>query len=624
MKKLMRSFGPLRLKRCLACLLALLFALCSAGCACAGVTLGVVGAGVQAFLSASGPSAPPVRVPARTAAPTQPPEGAGASAADPAPSASAAHAQVPFSEMAYERPDLDALSELLTELLLDEEKGVGTETLLDRYDEALARFNAADSMLSLCYVRYAHDVSDEYYREEYAYLETELNALDLAMTDVSLALLSRGDEARARWGDGFADCVLRGDALNSEAIQPLLEREQKLTMEYDALLSAFVLEDGGRTYTAEQISELAAQDYEAYVRLFDAYYFALNGKAGKIFLELLSVRSEIAGALGYDSYADYRYDCYERDYSVSDAKALHDAVKKHLVPLYRKAVIKNTLSGYDIYADTFAHDVFLEQLRTAMADFSPLALETLDYLQQYGLYDHASGGDRMQSSFSTFFSDYGAPFLFAEWTGSYQDTSTLVHELGHCINYYQNPAVGWSVSDPLDLAEIDSQGLEMLTMPYYASFYGSPKAVRSARLNRCCDMLYAVISGCMEDEFQQIVYSDPAMTLAQMNAAYLRLAEAYGFADLYGYTGTEWVQIPHTFQSPLYYISYATSALGAMQLFELSERDRAAAGEAYLSILMREPYARFRQTLKKNGLSDPFSESTVEELAEVLDAAIDR
>ena len=164
MKKMMKLLQPVPLGRLLPLLLALVL-LC--------------GACVMPPAATEAPAA--TKVPAATEAP--------AATAVPA----AAHPNIPFSEMAYERPDTDALTEKLNALIADAQaEGGGTDALLDRFDEALADFNAASSALSLCYVYYAHDVSDAYYRDEYAELLAALNRIDLLMTDAALALLERG------------------------------------------------------------------------------------------------------------------------------------------------------------------------------------------------------------------------------------------------------------------------------------------------------------------------------------------------------------------------------------------------------------------------------------------------
>ena len=83
----------------------------------------------------------------------------------------------------------------------------------------------------------------------------------------------------------------------------------------------------------------------------------------------------------------------------------------------------------------------------------------------------------------------------------------------------------------------------------------------------------------MYDEFLAEVYSDPTLSLAEINARFKDISEAYGY---YYPEGQEeswfWARVPHNFQSPFYYISYAVSA--ALKEAELADIfDRAAVRE---------------------------------------------
>lgn len=541
-------------------------------------------------------------------------------------SASQAHPDVAFSDMRYERPDLDALEDGLDALLADAKKGrKSVDEMLERYRSIQDAYNNADSQMSLSYLLYAMNVKTSDYKDEYADLYARLNELDLTMTDASIALLESekyGSAARAAWGGEYSDTVFENEALNSFEIQPLLEQEQDLTFRYDELLSSFELYDGGRRWTVEALAPAyyaGEIDYDEYVRLYDRYYLELNREAGKLFIDLLRVRDDIAKTLGFGSYAAYMYECYDRDYTVVDARALQQAVKEHIVPVYIRASTENYA---DLSDASFDLDIYFVKLQRAARDFSPLLLESLNYMLRNDLYDFNVSADKMEGSFTTYLSNYNAPFIFSQWEGSSGNVRTVIHELGHFTNYYLNALVGWSVSDPLDLAEVDSQGLELLFLPYYDTFFG--KNADTAAAETLLDAMYAIVTGCMEDEFQQEVYQNPNMTLDEMNELYLRLAGEYGMQELYGFTGTEWVGIPHTFQSPMYYISYATSMILSMELWDKSQSDYDAARRAYFAILQREPYAKLRSTAALNGLSDPLGEGTIEHLADTLAGYFDR
>ena len=232
------------------------------------------------------------------------------------------------------------------------------------------------------------------------------------------------------------------------------------------------------------------------------------------------------------------------------------------------------------------------------------------------LYDFSYGKNKMESNFTTYLSDYNAPFIFSMWTGESTDISTILHELGHFTSYYHNAVVGYSATDNLDLAEVDSQALVLLVMKYFDSFYG--KYAQQAKTEVLLDAMYSLLSGCMEDEFQQDVYENPNMTLDQMNDLYASLAEEYGLQQVYGYQGTEWVLISHTFQTPMYYISYAVSMVPALELFDLAQSDMESAKNAYFNIITRKSYETLGDVLKRNGLASVFDQNTIREIASIL------
>jgi oligoendopeptidase F len=149
-------------------------------------------------------------------------------------------------------------------------------------------------------------------------------------------------------------------------------------------------------------------------------------------------------------------------------------------------------------------------------------------------------------------------------------------------------------------------------MQYYDEFFGDLS--QAAVVEKLQDALYSLITGCMEDEFQQEVYEDPDITLREMNKLYGELAEEYGLADIYGTEGTEWVLIPHTFQTPFYYISYAVSMESALELWEISLHDRDRAVSLYDTLLSRDQNVGFADTLEGIGLSDPFGGELIRKL----------
>lgn len=526
---------------------------------------------------------------------------------------------VSFSDMFYERPDIEAMEARLDDLKTGIVAGKPVPDLISAYQTLQELYAHADSMMSLAYLLYAFDVTESFYRDEYAYLQSSLSVLDGEMEGVSAALFESSDEAKQlaneTFGSDYVEDILNAEDMTDTTVQDLSDQEEQLTLEYDNLCATFTILDNGKRWTMTDITNDYSLDYDEYTRLYDAYCAALNQEAGQIFLEQLKIREQIATRLGYKNYSDYCYDSYGRDYTPDEVRSLHAAVKKYIAPVY---IYVNDRNDTSVLADTtFDEQSFLNKLQTAARDFSPILDEPVQYLMRNDLYDFSYSSNKMDNSFTTYLSDYRAPFIFSQWTGESTDISTVLHELGHFTNYYHNAAVGYSATDNLDLAEIDSQALVLLMTKYFDSFYGV--YAQDAKTDVLLDAMYSLLSGCMEDEFQQEIYLHPDMSLSQINSLYKKLAVEYGLDDVYGFTGTEWVLISHTFQTPLYYISYAVSIVPSLELFELAQKDEEAAKEAYFSILMRDNYASFLEVLEENGLSSVFEDATIQRIAAIVD-----
>jgi len=524
---------------------------------------------------------------------------------------------VTLSEMTYQRPDIAGMRAAMEDLQNGVANGKPADEMIAAYESLQQQYDHADSMLSLAYLLYAFDVTDSYYRDEYAYLQSVLSELDGDMQSVSYELFESSSEVQQlaiqSFGEGYVEAIIGEEGYDS-SIQSLLDREEQLTLEYDNLSATFTLLDNGKRWTYSDIVSDVSLSYDEYYRLYDAYCAAFNLQAGDIFLEQLPIRNEIATRLGYENYSDYRYDSYGRDYSPDDARTLHAAVKQYIAPLFIKAHEKYDTS--DLAVATYDEDAFFSELTSAANAFSPLLGEPVSYMLQNRLYDLTDSPNKMDSSFTTYISDYQAPFIFSKWTGSAENIGTLLHELGHFTSYYLNAEVGYSAADNIDLAEVDAQALVLLLFEDYDAFYG--KYADEAQISTLIDAMYSLLSGCMEDEFQQDVYENPDITLDEMNALYARLASEYGLQEVYGYQGTEWVLITHTFQTPLYYISYAASMIPALELFDLAQSDINAATTAYFQIVTRDQYATLGNVLTQNGLDPVFSSQTIEQIAEIL------
>lgn len=508
--------------------------------------------------------------------------------------------------------ELARAKELLFRIERGELSGIRAQQALDARTEALNRLGTD---AAIAYVRYCLDVTDGETKKAYDTLYAQLNELTCLLVDASLLL--SGDPALKEVYDAeTVEALHRADTLSDLSVQPLIERERELMGEYEALPGKLRVMQFGREWTGDEILSDPTLSAEAFTTLYDAYLDLFNAEAGAIFLKLVDVRNTIAKTLGFDSYADYAYARYGRDYTPRDAARFSERVKAELVPLFREMTMDFYRAAGRLYGAVFDREPTMKRIKTVVAEILPELSEPWEYMISHGMYDLGSDQNRMPGCFTTYFAAYGTPFLFGSWTNGFDAPPSVIHEFGHFSAYFLNgDALAGETS--LDLAEIDAQGLELLSVLRYDTIYGDLSD--EAEIAQLFYALYALIDGCMEDAFQRFAYERESLTLEALNAEYGRLCAAYGM-DLLGTEAKSWTQIQHTFGSPFYYVSYATSMTAALELYLLYRENPDAARNAYRSILMRGGNARFSETLAAAGIGDPFAADTIKGTAAALES----
>ena len=379
-----------------------------------------------------------------------------------------------------------------------------------------------------------------------------------------------------------------------------------LTAEYTATLPG-----SDRTWTREETESDPDLSDEDYWTLLSALAQARNAAAGPYLLELSSLRREIARSSGYDSVLDYYYETYYgRDYGREESEALFSYVKEHIVPVYSAYAAyyaavcagEEALNRYDGQGQAGK----LAAVGPVIGQIAPELGELFDYMVESNLCDIERSDTKLDVGFTISLPSYRSAFLFDSPQGGYYDISTLIHEFGHFSAYCAAPSVNFSY----DTAETHSQGLEALSLRYADQLFGEAgDAFRGADLYA---LLHAVVDGCLYGEFQVEFFDMEDPTLQDVNRLFRTLAQEYGY--VYATDSDEaydWVEVNHTFESPFYYISYATSALSALDLFLASQDDYQGAVDTYLNLIRLSDESGYRETMARAGFPDVFQEETV-------------
>lgn len=535
-------------------------------------------------------------------------------------------ADISYEDMEYVGYDPAYAYTLIEEMrTLSQEPG-NEEQINTNYDLMGMELDKMYTQQALNEIRYYRDVNNE----EYASIDTELQQIYRDVVDQFLQVVRDvlGTEYRESFGAHIGDEEMVEDYLDyedmTEELQTLLDEENALEQQYDqASMAEYTVTVKGQKWTEasynEAIEELTWREMLAISTALDR---AKNEAICPIFLDLVKNRNARAQIYGYDNYAEYAYtDLYNRDYSIEDIKSVYAAVKEYIVPVLAEVeerVYAGNLNEL-LYMDYLTEDYVIEVVGQHMGDIDPALAEVYQYMVDHHLYDIDYDPNKMNVGYTTTLYEYQEPFIFNTPDYSYYDLETMIHEFGHYNEAFHAGTTLITDVTNMDVAEIHSQGLELLYLEYADDVYGEGLG-DTARQMVLYQMLYSVIDGCLYDEFQNAVFAaDHDMTEEEVNQLFRRLSEEYGYA----YYDTEdvaydWVDVPHTFSSPMYYVSYGTSALAALDIWTIAQEDRQAGIDKYMELTTYGLTTTYCELLEKCGLKSIFEEGTIQEIAQAV------
>ena len=531
-----------------------------------------------------------------------------------------------FNTLAYDAGLPAKVEALCADMLTLARQSAAEAQLLATYDELETLSSQLDTNYTLIQLLYYGNPSA--YADAYtsaianynAAYQVQLTTMQNLLTDAVygpalIAYIGAEDAAAFLGAAAPTDAQL---ALNDEATQLVTKYQdayaQELSCTYDGkrwTLSSLI--------TAYQDGEVSYEDYYA---IYVALYGELNKLVGGLYLDLTSLRNRLAQSYGYSNYAEYAYaEVYGRDFSMEDAAVFREAVKAYVVPVWE--VIYGA-SGYGLYGNGYTYDgvsqeALLDAAEPYMEEISSELADAFDYLRACDLIDADYSDTKLPGAFTAPLPSKEAAYIYANRNGGNDDLRTLIHEFGHfsALCYGEE-------NSSYDILEVHSQGLEALMLSFSRQLYGQEADSQTgyALLN----LLYSVITGCMYDELQAYAYTSSDLTLDGLNRKSAQLMEAYGLAP-FGPQGLDysWIDIPHTFESPMYYISYATSAIVALDIYMESQvYGLDAAADRYLAFVAASGEAEgFQALTEQTGLINPFAPGAVAGFARQLQAVLD-
>ncbi len=557
-----------------------------------------------------------------------------------------------FSEMPYERPDLDKVKRELGDL-------TGRLKAAESYEEARAVFlekeaaeRHVDTLATLASIRNSIDTRDEFYDGEMNFWNAagpELEEYIKAWTAAMLASPFRKDFA-AEYGDlMFVNAEIELKTFAPEIV-PQLQRENDLTQEHQKLIASAKVPFEGKTYTLAQMGPFQSDADDARRlaawKAVGQWYKDNQPELDRIYDELTHLRDEMGRKLGYEGYTPLGYYRMKRNcYTKEDVESFRAAVRKYLVPLADRvfrAQAQRIGVAYPLsYADNALKfrsgnprpqgtaDDIIAQGKKFYDELSPETSEFFQTMLDNDLMDVLATEGKAGGGYCTGIMDYKVPFIFANFNGTQGDVEVVTHEAGHAFACWMNRdrVPGSYVWPGMEACEVHSMSMEFMAWPWTEGFFGPD--TKKYLYSHLAGALTFIPYGTLVDHFQHEVYANPDMTPAQRHAVWKELQGQYMpwvrldgdipfFAD-----GEAWQRQSHIYGAPFYYIDYCLAQTVALELWALLQKDKEAAWEKYMAYTKQGGSRTFTALLENAGLDTPFDEKCLREVCETASAWLD-
>lgn len=501
-----------------------------------------------------------------------------------------AYGGLTFEEMTYTRPDMGEFQRILEYSCSIARKSEDLDLVVDAIWEFYDVYDSFYTNLNLANIHYSADMTDTYWQTENDYCmgftsdaDAGLDSLYYALAESPVREALEGDDY---FGPGYFESY-DGESIWDQEFLDLMNQESALINQYYDL--------SGRALEAQSS---------------DDYYDTYGRELSQLFVELVGLRQEIAGHLGYDSYVPFAYDFYySRDYAPEEAASYFEEIREKLVPLYTQVNSSRVWQGN--WGDYTPEDSLAYVERTAKGLGGEI-WETFREMRDRKLYDNAISRNKYDASFEVYLDSYRIPYIFLNPDGSPYDPLAFAHEFGH---YCSDALCGGSYAGT-DVAEVFSQGMEYLSL-----CCGDPDS-QVAQL-KLLDCLNVYVEQAAYASFEQQVYglTGEDLTAENVQALYAQVGKDFGF-ESWEWDSRDYVTMPHFFTNPMYIVSYVVSNDAAFQLYQMEQAESGSGRDWYRKNLRSEE-RYFLTFVEDTGLESPFAPGRVDTVRQLLESRLE-
>ena len=545
-----------------------------------------------------------------------------------------------FSEIKYQRPDLDSMKNRMKTSLTEFNTAASAEKQIEIV-EAIYRDRAHfETMSNMANIRYTINTTDPFFEQEQQYFDSHYPIYQELISELYKALIA--SSFRVQLEEKFGKQLFQIATLTIKTFSPEiikdLQRENELSTEYTNLIASAQIEfDGKKLNLSGMVPYKLSTDRairKAAHEKSDEFFLQHEKTFDRIFDDMVKIRQGIAEKLGYKNFVTVGYMRMCRsDYDAAMVKQFRRHVEEHIVPIatalrerQRNRLGLDKLMYYDEPLDFNSGnakpkgppDWIINNAQKMYSELSPETGEFFQFMIENELMDLVNKPNKAGGGYCTFLSEERAPFIFSNFNGTSHDVDVLTHEAGHAFQTYcsRHLRLEEYFFPTSEAAEIHSMSMEFLTWPWMNLFFdGETEKYKFAHMSGAVLFLPY---GVAVDEFQHFVYENPDASPADRKSFWRSLEKKYLPHRTYQNndyleSGGFWHRQAHIFKHPFYYIDYTLAEICAFQFWLKAVKDRGAAMKDYIRLCREGGSKSFLELVKVANLKSPFEKETFNE-----------
>jgi oligoendopeptidase F len=427
---------------------------------------------------------------------------------------------------------------------------------------------------------------------------------------------------------------------------PLFTQINTETQKYAQLSGAMTVEIDGKELTLQQAGVILqstdrTKREQAYHKISER---RLKDKEtlDSLFSDLIQLRHQVSVNAGQPNFRDYMFKSYGRfDYTPTDCFKFHEAIATEVVPILNQLSAErkqklgvDKLKPWDKAVDAdglpplkaFENGKDLtEKSIECFRRLDPFLGQCLSIMKEMGHLDLESRKGKAPGGYNYPLAEIGVPFIFMNATSTMRDMTTIMHEGGHAVHNFltKELALADFKSPPMEVAELASMSMELISMQHWDIFFTDEAELRRAKREQLEDIIETLPWVATIDQFQHWIYENPTHTAEQRkqkwNEVFARFADT-----ITDWNGQEmardymWQKQLHLYEVPFYYIEYGMAQLGAIALWRNYKLDNQKGLQGYMNALKLGNLNTIPEIYAAAGIKFDFSRTYIKELMDFV------